>query len=409
MTERCEPVRRRYVSSLLLTGLVCLAACSSLERLPAVPQVETHQATFLNIPNARFLIDEKPPRALIEEFKSAHEREIRYNRSTGKSGPLSPASYLALSGGGDNGAFGAGLLVGWSERKTRPIFNGVTGVSTGALSAPFAFLGSEYDFALMNVYTNSEAGDIFTRRPLLAAVANDAMADTTPLYRMISSYVDDDMVEKIAREYDRGRLLLIGTTNLDAGRPVIWNIGAIAASGRPVAKEAIARILLASASIPGLFPPVMFDIELDGRTFQEMHGDGGATAQTFLYPPTISIRNMWLTPRSRTAYIIRNGKIFEDWKETERRTLSIARRAVSTLIGSSGLGDMYRIYGTTKRDGVAYNLALVEADFTEPYKGPFDRGYMTKLFEYGRAKASAGFPWRKAPPGFAETLSRTSE
>jgi predicted patatin/cPLA2 family phospholipase len=405
-----EQVRRFCRSWLFSVGLLCISGCSSLERLPAVPQSETHQATFLNIPNARFVIDETPPTALIEELKGALQREITYNRSIGNRGPLPPANYLALSGGGDNGAFGAGLLVGWSERGTRPVFKAVTGVSTGALSAPFAFLGSEYDFALTNVYTKSDVGDIFTKRPLLAAVADDALTDTAPLHRLISSYVDDVLVEKIAREYDKGRLLMIGTTNLDAGRPVIWNIGAIARSGNPMAKEAISRILLASASIPGLFSPVMFDIELDGRKFQEMHGDGGASAQTFLYPPTISIRSASAAAaRNRTAYIIRNGKIFEDWKETERKTLSIAGRAVSTLIGSSGVGDMYRIYGTTKRDGVAYNLALVEADFTEPYKGPFDREYMTKLFEYGRAKAGRGYPWRKGPPGFSEAQNRAVE
>jgi len=125
------------------------------------------------------------------------------------------------------------------------------------------------------------------------------MADTPPLYQMISSYVDDGLVAAIAHEYDRGRLLMIATTNLDVERPVVWNIGAIAKSNHPLAKESIRRILLASASIPGVFPPVMFDIELDGKHFQEMHGDGGATAQTFLYPPTISSRDIPVAARSR--------------------------------------------------------------------------------------------------------------
>jgi hypothetical protein len=209
VTGRREQVRRCCLSWVFPVGLLCIAGCSSLERLPAVPQAETHQATFLDIPNARFVIDETPPVALIAEFKGALEREIAYNRSIGKGGPLPPANYLALSGGGDNGAFGAGLLVGWSERRTRPVFKAVTGVSTGALSAPFAFLGADYDFALTNVYTKSDVGDIFTKRPLLAAVADDALTDTAPLHRLISSYIDDNLVEKIAREYDKGRLLLI--------------------------------------------------------------------------------------------------------------------------------------------------------------------------------------------------------
>jgi hypothetical protein len=225
---------------------------------------------------------------------------------------------------------------------------------------------------------------------------------------MISAYVTDEMVSEIAAEYDKGRLLMIGTTNLDAGRPVVWNIGAIARSGHPLAKESIRKILLASASIPGLFPPVMFDIELGGRTFQEMHGDGGATAQTFLYPPTISLQHVAsaLPSRARRVFIIRNGKALEDWKETERKTLAIAGRAVSTLIASNGIGDLYRIYTTSRRDGVDFNLAMIGADFHEPYKGPFDHDYMTALFEYGRTKARSGYPWRKAPPGLAGAEAR---
>jgi Patatin-like phospholipase len=388
----------------LLFVVVGLTGCASLERLPAVPQAETKQVTFLGMSNARFIVDDAKPIGLITEFRNAYDRELAYYRSTGRKGPLPPADYLAISGGGDNGAFGAGLLVGWSERGNRPTFKAVTGISTGALSAPFAFLGREYDNALTNVFTNTDADDIFEKRSALAAVTNDGMTDTAPLYRMISSNLDDEMIAKIAQEYDRGRLLMIATTNLDAGRAVIWNIGAIARSGHPLAKESIRRILLASASIPGVFPPVMFDIEIDGRKFEEMHGDGGATAQTFLYPPSVSIRAMASAtpPRARTAYIIRNGKIFEDWKETERKTLSVAGRAVSTLISSSGVGDMYRIYGTTKRDGVGFNLALIDADFLEPYKGPFNREYMNALFQYGREKAKAGTAWRKAPPGLAD-------
>ena len=396
--------RNRVPRLAALAAVVALVTgCASLERLPAVPQVETKEATFLGIPNARYILDETTPKGLIAEFRSAYEREVAHHRASGRGGALPAANYLAISGGGDNGAFGAGLLVGWSERGSRPIFKAVTGISTGALSAPFAFLGRDYDLALTNVFTNTDAGDVFDKRPMLAAIADDGMTDTAPLYRLISSYLDDEMVGKIAQEYDKGRLLMIATTNLDAGRPVIWNIGAIAKSDHPSAKGAIRRILLASASIPGVFPPVMFDIELAGRKFQEMHGDGGATAQTFLYPPTISIRTLAsaIAPRARTAYIIRNGKILEEWKETERKTLSIAGRAVSTLISSNGVGDMYRIYGTTKRDGVRFNLALIESDFQETYKGPFNKEYMNKLFEYGREKAKGGSPWRKTPPGLA--------
>ena len=250
---------------------------------------------------------------------------------------------------------------------------------------------------LRAVYTETSQKDIFTPRMVFAALTNDAMSDTTPLYRMISRYVDANLLARIAEEYRKGRLLLIATTNLDAGRPVIWNIGAIANSGHPQAIETIKRILLASASIPGAFPPVMFDVDVNGVPRQEMHVDGGAVAQVFLYPPTISVKGG--PKRKREAYIIRNGRFSVPWTTVDRQTLSIAGRAVNTMITSNGIGDLYRIYATTQRDGVDFNLAVIGPDFTVPYQTPFEQSYMRALFNYGYEAAIAGYKWRKTPPG----------
>jgi hypothetical protein len=389
---------------------LALAGCATVARLSAVPEAETSQATILGIQNARYIVDGAPPTALIEEFIRSFEREVAFRRNNNLKGPLPPANYLAVSGGGDNGAFGAGLLVGWSERGKRPVFKAVTGISTGALIAPFAFLGSGYDQQLTDVFTKTDQQDIFEKRPVLAALSDDAMADTKPLLRLITRYMDGPMIEGIAREYEKGRLLLIGTTNLDASKAVIWNIGAIATSGHPQAPDLIRRILLASASIPGAFPPVLFEVQADGKVHQELHGDGGVMAQTFLYPPSVSIRNVTARARAaginlaagqgrnRTAYIIRNSKLSDDWKEVEPKTLTIAGRAVSQLIASNGIGDMYRIYQTTSRDGVAFNLAYIDSDFDVPHSESFDRGYMNKLYDYGKAKALEGRLWRNRPP-----------
>jgi predicted acylesterase/phospholipase RssA len=255
---------------------------------------------------------------------------------------------------------------------------------------------------LTEVYTTIAQKDIFERRLILAAVGSDGMADTAPLKNLIARYLDERMIDRIAGEYGRGRLLFIITTDLDAGRPVIWNIGAIAESHHPNAVALIRQVLLASASIPAVFPPVMFDVVVDGVNYQELHVDGGAVMQTFLYPPTIAVGKLAGigARRSRTAYVIRNGKLREDWNETERKTLSIATRAVSTLATSSGVGDLYRIYATTKRDGVGLKLAFIQDDFVEPHTSEFDRDYMNKLFEYAQAKSKAGYPWRNGPPGF---------
>ena len=202
---------------------------------------------------------------------------------------LPPVNYLAVSGGGDNGAFGAGLMNGWTETGTRPEFKMVTGVSTGALIAPFAFLGSDYDATLREVYTTMTPEKVYRARGFSAALYDDAMADTTPLSQVIAGYADQKMFDAIAREYQKGRLLMIGTTDLDAQRPVIWNIGALAASGHPGALDLFRKILRASAAIPGAFQPVLIDVEIDGRKYQEMHVDGGAIAQLFLYPASIDL------------------------------------------------------------------------------------------------------------------------
>ncbi|MFM8340357.1 MAG: patatin-like phospholipase family protein, partial [Fluviibacter sp.] len=169
-------------------------------------------------------------------------------------------SYLSIYGGGDNGAFGAGLLAGWTKRGDRPVFNLVPGVSTGALIAPFAYLGPQYDDVLQYVYTQVTPDMIFKKRGLMAAVFEDSIGDTTPLYALISQHINADFMKQVATEYrDNGRWLLVGTTNVDAGVPVVWNMGKIASIGTPEALELFKRVMLASASIPGAFPPVMFD------------------------------------------------------------------------------------------------------------------------------------------------------
>ena len=293
------------------------------------------------------------------------EREMAALRAEGKNptrANLPTAYYLAVSGGGDNGAFGAGLLNGWSEAGTRPEFRMVTGISTGALIAPFAFLGPQYDPVLREVYTTLTPDRIFRTRGLGAALFNDAMADTTSLSEVIAKYADEKMFAAIAREYNEGRLLLIGTTDLDAQRPVIWNIGALAASGKPEALKLFHRSCAPRRRSPGLFQPVMIDVELDGKKFQEMHVDGGTMAQLFLYPPTLEAGR--LLKRKRVAYIIRNARLDPDYAKAERRTISIAGRAINTMLAASGHNDIMRTYFISQRDGVDYNLAYIGSDFT---------------------------------------------
>ena len=385
---------RRIALIAMLGASLALAACSGPTRLPPVPAADTARAQPLGIPNARFF-----PTAgiepMVQEGLASLQRERAY-LGIGPDDPLPPAHFLAVSGGGDDGAFGAGLLVGWGENGTRPEFRMVTGVSTGALIAPFAFLGKPYDEKLSQVYTTITADNIFIQRSLFGAVFEDAMADTTPLFEMISQYVDEKMLADIAAEYQKGRLLLIGSTQLDAQVPVIWNIGAIAASGKEGSLELVRKILRASSAVPAAFQPVLIDVELDGKKYQELHVDGGAIAQMFVYPPGIDLKKA--KPRERHAWLIRNARMDLAWAETQPRTFSIAGRAISTMIHSSGNNDIMRIYFITQRDGVDYNLAFIGSDFDTPHTADFDPVYMKALAKYGYDLGKAGYPWLKQPP-----------
>lgn len=338
----------------------------------------------------------------IDKILNDIKLSIDVNKTTTKSGV---AHYLSISGGGDNGAFGAGLLTGWTERGDRPTFDLVTGVSTGALIAPFAYLGPAYDPVLKTVYTETQPSDIYLERGLLGALFGEAIGDTTPLFKLISKHIDADLLKAIAEEYSRSnRWLLVATTNLDTGTPVIWNLGKLAQVGTPEALVLFRKILLASAAIPGVFPPVMIDVVANGKNYQEMHVDGGATMSVFLYPAALGeaamTQKVLSTVKKRKAYIIRNARIDADWQEIERDTLSIMGRAVAQLIQSQGYGDLYRIYQIAQRDHVEFNLAYIGADFKFPHEREFDRQYMNALYQYGFELGKAGYPWVHTPPGF---------
>jgi predicted acylesterase/phospholipase RssA len=396
------------IAALALLAVLALPGCGSLERREAVPPDLSEKAVIPGIPDSRYWVD-RDSSAFVKDAVQAVERERAVLAAQGKrTDRLPPANFLAISGGGDAGAFGAGLLVGWTAQGTRPEFKAVTGISTGALIAPFAYLGPRYDKVLREVYTSLGPKDVFEPRGALAALTSDAMADTTPLWQLIGKYITPEFLAEIAREYQKGRILLIGTTNLDARRPVIWNMGAIASSKAPQALDLFRKIMLASASIPGAFPPVMIDVEVDGKPYQEMHVDGGAMAQVFLYPPrtaaSFAAAGKAVPTRVRRAYIIRNAMITPDWSSTQRATLTIVGRAIASLIQTQGVGDLYRIYATAQKDGVDFNLAYIGPDFTYPHKEEFDTEYMRKLFDYAYQLAVKGYPWKKTPPGYSEAL-----
>ncbi|WP_177412466.1 patatin-like phospholipase family protein [Pseudomonas cavernicola] len=391
-------------TSLIVAVLVLMQGCAMAPpRLPAVPPELTAKAEIPGMAGVRYVAGGDMTE-LARVGLEALRREQDYLAKQGHQGALPPAVYLAISGGGDNGAFTAGLMNGWTATGTRPEFKLVTGISTGALIAPFVFLGPKYDATLKKVYTTISPKDVLEPRSFIAGVLGDAMADNAPLLQLTRQSVDEDMLKAIAAEYAKGRFLLIATADLDARRPIIWNMGKIASYGGPKALDLFVRIMIASASIPGGFPPTMFDVEVDGKAYQEMHVDGGIMAQVFAYPAAIRVKELAAAAgvtRERRLYVIRNARLDPDWAQVERNTMSIAGRAVTSLIHSQGIGDLYRIYATAQRDGVDFNLGFIPSSFNAPHKEEFDNQYMRKLYDTGYDMALQGFPWLKVPPGFA--------
>ena len=389
--------------ALVAGSLLVIAGCASAPpRMDAVPAELTAKAEIPGMPGVRYIpgLDSEK---IFELGVEGLRREQAYLASQGDQGAPPSAAYLAISGGGDNGAFAAGLLNGWTATGTRPEFKLVTGISTGALISPFAFLGTKYDATLKEIYTTISPKDVIKPRSLLTGFFSDAMADNTPLYNLTRRTVTADTLREVAAEYARGRFLLIGTADIDARRPVIWDMGKIATYGGPEALDLFVRVMIASASIPAGFPPVMIDVDAGGKRYQEMHVDGGIMAQVFAYPSSLSAKNFQSTTgvtRERQLYVIRNARLDAEWAQTERQTMSIAARAVTSLIQSQGIGDLYRIYATAQRDGVDFNLAFIPPTFNAPHPEEFDNSYMRALYALGEGLAAKGYPWVKTPPGF---------
>jgi len=386
---------------LLLVALVCGAGgCGPLTVRTPVPKDSVSDAQIPGIKAARWWGD-----AVSEEYKNTissmvtQEREVRALKP---GEPMPPAEFLAISGGGADGAYGAGLLCGWTAHGDRPMFKVVTGVSTGALSAPFAFLGPEYDAKLKEVYTTTSSSHIFVLNGVFTILRGDSVASSGPLSDLTKQYIDDSVLKAIAAEHAKGRRLLIATTNLDCQRPVVWDMGAIASSGDPGALELFRKIMVASASIPGFFPPVYLKVDVKGSVFDEMHVDAGTCSQVFMYPAALDVESMTQEQqidRQRRLYIIRNARVAPDWVEVRPRLLPIAGRSISTLIKTQGLGDLFRIYLLARRDNVDYNLAHIPDDLMVTRTEEFDTKVMNQLFELGFNQAREGYPWRKEPPG----------
>ncbi len=366
----------------LLSGLT---ACSSVDR-QAVPEDAHASAEIPGIPNARFWGD-RPPENLQELVEEA-------DRQRAAAGTDKDLVYLAISGGGDDGAYGAGVLNGWSELGTRPEFTIVTGVSTGALTAPFAFLGSDYDPVLQEVYGGLPTDQLFSERDVFGILSEASIADSSPLAQVIAHYATPKMLAEVAKEHRRGRRLLVQSTNLDAQRPVIWNLGAIAASDAPNALQIFRQALLASASMPAIFQPMLFEVEVDGERYQEMHVDGGVISEDTVLLGWRLDKLEQAASRQVTYYVLRNGHAAPEYKEIDYGIVSIGGRALSIMIKMIGDLNLITAYELAKARGAEFYATWIGSDFEHDYPGPFDPAYMQALYQYGYQHVLKGTAWR---------------
>ncbi len=399
------------VRLLRLTGLAALClglvACGTLPRNAVPPQREL-VASIPGLPDIRAWGG--PPSAILErDLALSFQQESESDFPRGADGTVLYA-HLALSGGGANGAFGAGFLNGWTATGQRPAFKIVTGVSTGALMAPFAFLGPDHDDALREFYTTTSSRDIFTLGSVLwQLLLGEALADTRPLQALIARYVDTELLRRVAEAHQRGRRLYVGTADLDVPRFVVWNMGLIASSGHPDALALFRKVMLASASIPVAFPPVFFEVELTpgGPRYDEMHVDGGVGARVFLNAGVF--RGSVIRERGghggkgrEDIFVIHNGQLIPIPEPINRSLPDIAVRVIDAAGRVAAIGDLFRIYGYAQREQAGFKWVTIPRDVVMGSAETFDPVAMQSLYDLGLRMAASRGSWETLPPGQRE-------
>ena len=387
-----------------LVFAIALSGCATLPRTP-VPDELTAQATIPGMADVRGWAGE-PSAALADDFSRSLQQESPADFPLGPDGTIH-YPYLALSGGGANGAFGAGFMMGWTASGTRPVFKVVTGVSTGALMAPFVFLGPIEDEALRDFYTTTRNEDVFdVGSAVFAILRRDSMADTGPLAALIARHVDAGLLARVAAEHRRGRRLYMGTVELDSRRFAIWNMGLIAERGDDQALDLFRRIMLASSSMPVAFPPVLIEVEADGKRYDEMHVDGFVGANVFLhvgaFDPSRLVARQTRGRAVEDLYIIHNGQLRPPPSPTTRSLGGIAMRSFEVSARAGIAGDLIREHAVASRSNAGFRWVTVDEDVELPDPADFNPEQMRRLYELGYKAALQDSVWRTTPPGSIE-------
>jgi hypothetical protein len=312
--------------------------------------------------------------------------------------PDEPITVLALSGGGAGGAFGAGAIVGLTQSGKRPEFAVVTGVSAGALIAPYAFLGPAWDHQLMEIYTSGTGEHVLHSRGL-GAIFGSSMYSGAPLKELVDRYATDALIQAIALEARKGRLLLAATTDVNTGEPVVWDLGAIAMHGGSDARTLFRDVLVASASVPGLFPPIIIHIPDDEGQRNETHVDGGVTLPFFILPSPVDMPAESMDrARGAKLYVLIDGQLDEQPRATRMKATAIMSRSVAASLNRMLRTTLELTAATAEERGIALDYSAIPVSY--PYHGAFDFRAATvrPLFEYAYQCARAGRLWTAFRP-----------
>jgi hypothetical protein len=370
---------RLHRSAVLLCSLA-LAACTSLPRTP-YSAADANGSRVLDIDGLRRYTDEPVAKFRFE-----------------KDDLSSSKTYLALSGGGADGAFGVGVLNGWTAAGTRPTFSVVSGVSTGGLIAPFAFLGSQYDGTLREVYTSGIAESLLDDPSIIRVLFGSGLFGNKRLRELVARYVGPEILAAVARENAKGRKLLVVTTDLDTQRTVVWDMGEIAAIASPEALRLFRDVMAASASIPLAFPPILIEAEGRGRRFEEMHVDGGVTAPVLTLPDALLFQGRLPGNSRMNIYILVNKKLERTFELVSNSTIDVASRSLSSITQSQTRSVIFSTYDFAKRNRWGFHLSYIERDYPASPSEGFDTAYMRALYQYGYEKAASGRAWASTLP-----------
>jgi hypothetical protein len=378
--SRIRRTGSRLLSSAVLAGSLALAACTSLPRTP-YSAADASSARVLDLDGLRRYTDEPVTKFRFEKDELSSAR-----------------TYLALSGGGADGAYGVGVLNGWTAAGTRPAFSIVSGVSTGGLIAPFAFLGSQYDDTLREVYSSGIAESLLDDPSIIRVLFGSGLFGNKRLRELVARYVGPEILAAVARENAKGRKLLVVTTDLDTQRTAVWDMGKIAAVGSPEALHLFRDVMAASASIPLVFPPILIEAEGQGRRFQEMHVDGGVTAPVLTLPDALLFQGRLPANSRMNIYILVNKKLERTFELVSNSTLDVASRSLSSITQSQTRSVIFSTYDFARRNRWGFHLSYIERDYPASAKEGFDTAYMRALYQYGYEKAASGHAWTSTLP-----------